>query len=382
MTTIKLYDEDAYIKEFCATVVSCEKQGEKYKTVLDKTAFFPEAGGQPCDTGMIDGNRISDVQIENDIIYHFSDKPFSAGQTVNGKIDFERRFSFMQNHSGEHIVSGVINKLFSLDNVGFHLNEEIATLDFNGILDREQLDLIENTANKKVWENNAVKTYYPSAEELSGLEFRQKKEITGDIRIVKIENTDICACCAPHVKSTGEIGLIKLLAFEKMRGGTRIYMKCGGLALADYQNKLKNISKIQNLLSSKPEDTAEAVENLNRKLGAEKQKLSALNKKLIVFLAESGEAKNKITVVSDFDMKDLQTLADMLYKKFSELKVVLSEKEKDTYSFVIVGSEEETSYLFSKMKEELEVGGGGRNGMIQGTVKASLGEIKGVIESI
>ena len=382
MKTLKLYDENSYTKEFAATVIYSEKTKDGFKTVLDKTAFFPEAGGQPCDSGTINGIKVNYVAIENDTIYHYLENGVNEGETVKGVIDFERRFLFMQNHSGEHIVSGVIYKLYGFNNVGFHLNEEFATLDFDGILNRDDLDKIENIANKKIWENNRVITYYPDSAELEALEFRQKKEIEGDIRIVNILNTDICACCAPHIKTTGEIGIIKLLSFEKMRGGTRIYMKCGDLALKDYQNKLLNISKIQNLLSVKPEEAADAVYSLYEKLNVQKQKNAELNTKLLNVLAEGTESGENTVLVSGFEMKDLQTFADMLYKKHKTTKTVLSKGKENTYSFVICGKDEDADKVFRSLKERFSISGGGRNGMISGIIKADYDEIKGVIENI
>ena len=382
METKKIYDEDSYIKEFDATVISSEKEGKYFKTVLDKTAFFPEAGGQPCDNGTINGLEVKDVQIKDGNIYHFLEKGLENGQKIKGVINFERRFSFMQNHSGEHIVSGVINSLYGFQNVGFHLNEEVATLDFDGILDRNDLDKIENVANRKIWENNKVIAYYPTREELKNLKFRQKKEIDGNIRIVNILNTDICACCAPHVKNTGEIGLIKLLSFEKMRGGTRIYMKCGNLALADYQNKLLNITEIQNLLSSKAEDTAKAVNLLYEKLNEQKQKNINLKKRLMEFMVGNASADENLFLVSDFEMKDLQMFSDMLYKKHKATKTVLSKKDNNTYLFAICGEDTDAKKVFLKLKENLDVNGGGRNGMLSGIINADYKEIKGVTQNI
>lgn len=373
MITERMYDTDAYIKEFEAEVLSCEKEKDFYKTVLDKTCFFPEAGGQPSDIGKINGSDVFDVQIEDGEILHFTKVPFETGQKVKGEIDFDRRFCFMQNHSGEHIVSGIVHKISGLQNVGFHLNTELVTLDFDGILTEEQIENIENLANRVVWNNKNIKCYYPSKAELNGIEFRQKKEISGDIRLVEIEDTDICACCAPHVKKTGEIGIIKFLGSEKMRGGTRITMKCGSYALKDFQNKYANNLKIQNLLSAKPEETAEAVANLLDKISAEKQKYNELNKKYILMLSEFIQIKKSI-FVDGFDMKDLQVLADLLHKKSGEIIAVFSENGSG-FNFVICGDAEKTDLLFKEIKEKLNIRGGGRNGMIQGTVLAEKEEI-------
>lgn len=373
MITERLYDNDAYQTEFSATVLDCAKYENGFKVILDKTAFFPEAGGQPSDKGMINGIKVTDVQIEDEKIVHFCESELDIGNIVSCKIDFARRFAFMQNHSGEHIVSGIAFKKYGLQNVGFHLNEEFVTLDFNGILERNQIDEIEFLANKVIWQNKKIKTYYPSKDELSKLSYRQKKELSGDIRIVEIEDTDMCACCAPHVKSTGEIGLIKLLSSEKMRGGIRIVMKCGEYALKDYNDKFKNVTAIQNLLSAKPEETAQAVNNLYEKLSEEKQKNKDLKKKLINYMANDTE--DKVLFAENFDIKELQAFADTLNKNKGETVLVFSEREKDNFNFALCGNETETNELFLKLKEKFNARGGGRNGMISGTVNAKEKEI-------
>lgn len=373
MITERLYDNDAYQTEFSATVLDCAKYENGFKVILDKTAFFPEAGGQPSDKGTINGIKVTDVQIEDEKIVHFCESELDIGSIVPCKIDFERRFAFMQNHSGEHIVSGIVFKKYGLHNVGFHLNEEFVTLDFNGVLERNQIDEIELLANKVIWQNKKIKTYYPSKDELSKLSYRQKKELSGDIRIVEIEDTDMCACCAPHVKSTGEIGLIKLLSSEKMRGGIRIVMKCGEYALKDYNDKFKNITAIQNLLSAKPEETALAVNNLLEKFNDEKQKSKDLKKKLINYMANDTE--DKVLFAENFDIKELQSFADTLNKNKGETVLVFSEREKDNFNFALCGNETETNELFLKLKEKFNARGGGRNGMISGTVNAKEKEI-------
>ena len=221
MKTEKLYEVDAYISSFEAAVISSEKDKRGYKTVLSRTAFFPESGGQPSDTGSISGVEVFDVQIENGEIVHYTALPLTAGEAVCCEIDFERRFVFMQNHTAEHIVSGLVFAEYGFDNIGFHLNESEVTFDFNGFFTAEQLAKLELEANRRVWRDLGVKTYRPGALELKKINYRAKDGIEGDVRIVEIEDTDVCACCAPHVKSTGEIGIIKFLGTEKQHGGTR-----------------------------------------------------------------------------------------------------------------------------------------------------------------
>ncbi|MCQ2451033.1 MAG: alanine--tRNA ligase-related protein [Clostridia bacterium] len=368
MITLKLYDDNAFLSEFSAKVLSCEKiEDEKYKIILDKTAFFPEAGGQPCDKGTVNDLAVTDVQIEDGEIYHYVNKRFSVGESVEGKIDFKRRFNFMQNHSGEHIVSGIVFKLFGLNNVGFHLNEELMTLDFDGILSPEQIRRVEKLANIAVWENHIIKTYYPTATELEKILFRQKKEISGDIRLVEIKDVDICACCAPHVLTTGQIGIIKLISSEKMRGGIRITAKCGSFALEDYEEKLNSVFKIGNLLSLKPNEVGEGVEKLTDKQNELKQENSKYKKQLISYIAK--EVDTSVFYIENFEMSELQILADTIHKNTNKIITVFSGSDNE-YSFVICGDDTEVNELFSKVKENLEVKGGGRNGMINGKVTA------------
>ncbi len=374
--TIKLYDEDSHLKTFTAKVVSCEPFGDKWTVILDKTAFFPEGGGQPSDIGTIDNANVLDVQIDGDgVIVHICDAPITESH-VCANIDFARRFVFMQNHSGEHVVSGVIHRLYGLDNIGFHLSEEkYVTLDFNGDLTRTQLDDIELRANRIVWSNVGIRTYYPDENELSSIEYRSKKELEGAVRIVDIDGCDVCACCAPHVKYTGEIGFIKLLETEKMHGGTRIVMKCGEWALGDYRNKYLNVGRISALTSAKPEDTATAVERLYSQLTEEKQSTSSLKRRLITEMVKTAEPDCHAFFEDGLDIKELQLFADGLFKAYGSIRGVFSETDGG-YRFAICGDGEQLDDFFADFKSKFQVRGGGRNGMVQGTVIADADSIK------
>ncbi len=373
--TEKLYELDAYISSFTASVIDCIKDNECYKIVLDKTAFFPEGGGQAADVGTLGNAKVLDVQIENDIIYHYTNELLEIGCEIEGKIDFERRFNFMQNHTGEHIVSGIAHRLYAVNNVGFHLGEELVTIDFDKELTREQLDEVEYLANQKVWQNLPVKAYYPNDEELKSTEYRSKKEIDGAVRLVEIKDTDVCACCAPHVNFTGEIGIIKLLDTEKMRGGIRIVLKCGQFALLDYQNKFKNIASIGSLLSAKQESAFEAVQKLDEKCALANQKINELKKKIADMTVAAATKEENCIFVDGCDVKDLQIMADKLHKRLGEIRAVFS-ANGDNYSFAICGEENELQDLFAKFKSQFTVRGGGRGGMVQGTAIASQENIK------
>lgn len=374
--TEKLYDKDSFLKSFSATVISCDEYFENYAIVLDKTAFFPEAGGQKSDKGVLGNANVIDVQIADDIITHITDAPLKVGETVEGIIDFERRFDFMQQHSGEHIVSGVAHKLFGCENVGFHLSEDIVTLDFDKPLKQEEILKIEEEANKAVFENVSFYTYYPDEETLKNLKYRSKKELLGDIRIVEIENTDMCACCAPHVKTSGQIGLIKLLATEKLRGGVRIEMKCGKRALYDYRESYDNLHKISKSLCAKREESANAVDKLLEQISDLKYKYTGLKKQILLEKVDNLNPKKDITALFEdgLEIKDLQSLADALYKKWGGIRAVLSPAENG-YSFAICGEEKALSEFFATLKNKLNIRGGGRGTMVQGTVFAEQSNI-------
>ncbi len=372
--TRKLYDESSFIREFCARVISCEKQNENWAIVLDSTAFFPEGGGQPSDQGSLNGTRVFDVQTRDGVIYHYTENPLPAGEEVTGKIDWERRFDFMQQHSAEHIVSGVAHSCYGVENVGFHLSEDIVTLDFDKPLTEAQLLQVENMANQKVFANVAFNCYYPKS--LEGLDYRSKKELEGDVRIVEIEDTDRCACCAPHVKTSGEVGIIKLLDTESLRGGIRIELKAGSRALKDYQTKYRNIKKISSLLAVSGIDAASGVERLLQNMAEQKGEITALKQKRIKALSENFNPEKEITALfeDNLSVKDLQSLADALHKKWGGIRAVLS-KTPAGFAFSICGDEAALQELFSDFKSTFEVKGGGRNGMVQGNTTAKKEEL-------
>lgn len=378
--TEKLYDKDSHLKEFSAKVLSCEKSGENYAVILNKTALFPEGGGQESDRGSIGEAAVLDVQIINNEIIHFTDRPLNIGEEYACTLNLDRRFRNMQNHSGEHIVSGIVHRLYGLNNVGFHLGAEM-TVDFDGPLSREQLSEVERLANKAVWENVPIRAYYPDEKELKDLDYRSKLELTENVRIVDIEGYDLCACCAPHVKRTGEIGVIKILDSFKNKEGVRIFIKCGTDALGDYNNKYFNVQKISNLLSVKQNEAAAAVDRLGDENRALKFEISNFKKRLITEKAKNFAPESDITAVfeENLDIKELQLFSDALYKKSGGIRAVFSGQECN-YSFAICGEETALDLFFKEFKQKFNVRGGGRNGMVQGTVSAEEQEIKGFFE--
>ncbi len=370
--TEKLYDKDSFLGEFSAAVLECKKQGDNWSVLLDKTAFFPEAGGQKSDKGTLGNAFVLDVQIEKENIYHITDKPLKG--KVVGKIDMSRRFDFMQQHSAEHIVSGIAHSLYGCENVGFHLSEDIVTLDFDKYLTEAQLLKIEKIANQKVISNASFNCFYPDDEALKTLDYRSKKELEGAVRIVEIEGTDMCACCAPHVKSAGQIGVIKLLDTERLRGGIRIELKAGKRALEDYNQKYRSIRKISCLLATAQSETSLGVERLLNTLNEQKTQITFLKYEIIGLKAKSFNPKTKIsaTFEDDLTVRDLQIFADTLHKLYGGIRGVFSQNENG-FAFAICG--DDLDGFFADFKTSFNVKGGGRNGMVQGTVEAEKEEI-------
>ncbi|MBR5441597.1 MAG: alanyl-tRNA editing protein, partial [Clostridia bacterium] len=312
MVTEKLYFVDSYVKEFEATVVSCQSVGDKCAVVLDKTAFFPEGGGQKADTGYIGDATVLDVQEVAGEILHFVKAPLDEGKVYRCKIDWDTRFLRMQEHTGEHIVSGIVHSMFGYDNVGFHMEDTYVTVDFSGELTREQLDEVEDKANFAVYANYPVKCYFPDESTLSDLDYRSKLDLTEGVRLVDIENTDLCACCAPHVNRTGEVGVIKILDFMRHRGGVRIFMKSGFDALRDYREKYKSVYDVSGLLSAKQGEIASAVErvlgdndSIRREFNSFKQTVAENTKNNVIFTEKCGYC-----MVDGFDADMMRCLAN------------------------------------------------------------------------
>lgn len=374
--TEKLYDKDSHIKEFTARVILSGERGGRPAAVFDRTAFFPEGGGQESDRGFAGNARVLDVKEEEGRIYHYLDTPLTEGETVKCTLDWARRFRNMQNHSGEHIISGIVHKLFGLDNIGFHLGSEM-TLDFNGWLSREQLLQVERLANEAVYKNARFKAWYPAADELKALSYRSKLNLQNNVRLVEIEGYDLCACCAPHVKSAGEIGIIKILDFFRNKGGVRIFAKCGTDALDDYNVKYGNVLEISELLSAKQHETALAVKSLYARNSELKAEASELKKRLIAEMAKSFKPEKKVSALFEegLDIKELQLFSDALYKSAGGIRAVFSAAENG-FAFAVCGDETELDGFFAGFKADLQVRGGGRGGIRQGTVNAAKSEIE------
>ena len=327
--TEKLFYQDSHRSTFTAIVQEVRPSGNGYEIILDRTAFFPEGGGQSSDTGSLGGVSVSDVQEIDGKIIHYTDGPLVEGTEVEGCIDWTERFSKMQQHTGEHIVSGLIHKIYGYHNVGFHLGTDSVTLDFNGVVPKEKLHEIEQLANEAVAKNLPVQVLYPTDEELSKISYRSKIEIEGQVRIVVIDGYDVCACCAPHVKQTGEIGLIKLVGMQNYKGGVRISMLCGFRALEDYYQKEKNNREIAVMLSAKEYETAVEVERLQEELAMKKAKIAELERKFLEQKVETLDISGEIVCLfEETDPVMTRELVNLLLKKGAKMATVFSGNER------------------------------------------------------
>lgn len=377
MKTEKLYDLDSHLYDFSATVLDCKHIDERYEIILDKTAFFPEGGGQSADTGKIADANITDVQIDDGVITHCSDFPVEIGSTVECHIDAPKRFRRMQNHSGEHIVSGIVHKLFGYDNVGFHLGDDV-TVDFNGELSDEQLAHVERLANEAIYKNVRFICEYPDPETLKSLNYRSKLELTDDVRIVTIEGYDVCACCAPHVNRSGEIGIIKILDHHRHRGGIRIHLLCGYDALEDYGTKYRNLYAVANALCSKQNETAQSFEKFADEHNELKAEIAALKKELTELKAASLNSTDDCVLIfeSDLPMNDLRRLVLKGAENAKKLCAGFSGNDASGYSFAVASTKIDLRNYAKDITSTLNGKGGGSSELIQGSVKSSESEIK------
>ncbi len=386
MQTEKLYDADAYLREFQATVLSCapladakkRKDGAAFGIILDKTAFFPEGGGQTADTGTLGGTVVCDVQEIGGEIVHLTDRPIEKDTNVIGTLNWEQRLRKMQNHTGEHLVSGIVHAQFGWDNVGFHLGNDGVTVDFNGPLTEPELRFVEYIANRVVALNVPVTASYPSPEECARLDYRSKLELTENIRIVTIEGWDVCACCAPHVSATGAVGGVKILGSESWKGGVRLRMLCGLDAADDYQKRMENTVRISNLLSVKQLETADAVERLLNAQQAEREETAKLKKALIDCKAAALSDTDGNLVIFDnlLDQNALRTLVNIGVQRAGGVCAAFSGSDSDGYRYII-GSKHTPLRTWAKtFHDALNGRGGGSDEMIQGTVKAAEADIR------
>ncbi len=381
--TEKLYYENAYTREFTASVKCVSFDESSYAVVLDKTAFFPEEGGQSADTGRIGEAAVLDVKEKNGIIFHYVDRPVELGEVLKCEVNFEERFEKMQCHTAEHIISGTFKRLYGLDNVGFHLGKNEVTMDINGVLTRDDLDRVELLANKAVFDNIPVTAYFPSSDELLMLEYRSKLELTENVRIVRIGDIDICACCAPHVSSTGEIGIIKLLDFEKHKGGLRIYMAAGYRALTDYKQKYANVRRISAMLCEPQETVADGVDRQIKETDRLRSELKSSRLELARLRAEQVAKTdgNHIVLFDGMSNDELREFCNCAHKKVGGILLALSGEDGE-FRYAICSERKDLQAIVKNMNTYLGGRGGGRGILAQGTLYSSRGSIEEFFASV
>lgn len=381
METGRLYYEDAYIKEFDAKVLKCREGENGYEIILDESAFYPEGGGQPCDTGSLGEAEVKDVQEKDGELIHYVDKALKEGSQVHGQINWERRFDLMQQHSGEHMVSGLVHEKYGYNNVGFHMGSDVITIDFSGVLNEEQLQEIEDRVNEKIWENTPVQITYPSESELENIPYRSKKELTGQVRIVEFPETDICACCGTHVAHTGEIGAVKFLSVVKFRQGVRVEM-ISGKRVIDYFSKIaKENSKVSVLLSAKPQETSKAVERLQEENFRLKGKIFDMEAEIFKAEAEKWAGAGSVLIFKkNMESDSVRKLTDAVMQTCCGCCAVFSDNGDGTYKYAMGEKDGNLREFTKEMNQVLNGRGGGKPFFVQGSVSSSEEEIRKFFE--
>ena len=381
--TEKLYDADAYATVFEANILQVEPAKTGLCLILDKTLFFPEEGGQNCDKGTLtcvgQDFMVTYVGLEKrdgvEVICHYvegDERSFGLGDKVQGKIDWQDRYDKMQNHSGEHILSGIIHNEFGFDNVGFHLNDELFTMDFNGVITKEQLEFLEKRANEIVLENVAIYGEYLPDDELTALEYRSKKEIEGAVRIVTIEGYDRCACCAPHVKTSIEVGVIKIVKAENWKGGMRLTVLCGNRAYKDYAKKHEILQNLSRSFSTSEDKISEVIEGLKNNLADLEFKMASLECQM----ATEKLLQSSVQFFDTLSPKALtKAMDDAMKQKPSELFMAFVGDDENGYRYMVGSLTQNVEEAGKILREKLGAKGGGRGTMVQGMVGATKAEI-------
>ena len=376
METIKLYYQDPYLAEFTAQVRSCEPCAGGFAVVLDQTAFYPEGGGQPCDLGTLGDARVLDVQERGDEIVHTCDAPLSG--TVTGRIDWPRRFDLMQQHSGEHLLSGLVHRRYGFDNVGFHMGADVITVDFSGVITQDELPALEAQINAWIWQNAVTEVLWPSEDELKTMFYRSKKALTGKVRIIRFPFMDDCACCGTHVARTGEIGLIKLLSCVKFHQGVRVELICGKRAY-DYLCRICAQNRaISGLLSAKPFETAAAVCRLQDEQAALKYELGGWKNRYFTekVAALCAERDRFLLFEPGLSPADVQQLCLLLMEKTDRLCAVFSGSDEAGWKYAIGQTGGDVRALVRDFNAACQGRGGGKPQLAQGSAAASRAEIE------
>ena len=375
--TRKLYYEDCHLTRFSAKVISCEESNKGWLVTLDATAFYPEGGGQACDLGKLGDAQVTDVRERGEEIVHRCTAPLEVGAVVEGSIDFDRRFDLMQQHTGEHIVSGIIHRRYGYHNVGFHMGATFTEIDFDGVIPAEDLPSIEMEANEALWKNLAVKCWYPAEEELPNVFYRTKKALPWPVRIVQVPGYDSCACCGVHVSQTGEVGLVKLVSIMSFRGGSRMEMACGRRALNILNHAFDQNRQVSQAFSAKITETGAAARKMNEALAAEKYRSAGLQKQIFQSVAESYvNRSNVLHFEAGLESGQVRELADVIADRCDGFAAVFSGTDDTGYGYCLVAQQGDLREFGKAMTFALSGRGGGKPNFQQGRVSASEAEIR------
>ncbi len=370
MDTIRKYYEDSHLRRFSAQVVCCEKASEGFWIELDQTAFFPGGGGQACDCGTIGGAAVADMKEDGQRVLHLCTREFSVGETVTGEVNWEHRFDLMQQHSGEHILSGLIHAKFGLHNVGFHMGADAVTIDFDGEVPDEALPELERKANEAVWENIPLKIWTPSSQELPNVSYRTKRALPWPVRIVEIPGYDSCACCGVHVKATGEIGPIKILSTVGFRGGVRMEILCGKRALEYLSRSHQQNQMVSREFSVPVGETGAAARKMNEQAAKLKFQIGAMQRKLFAAAADRCEnAGNVLMFQEDLAPASVRTLAELVSLRCGAAAAVFSGTDETGYSYCLAQQGGDLRTFVKKMNELLHGRGGGKPEFQQGSLR-------------
>ena len=376
MKTVKLYYKNCHLREFSARVLTCEPAQNGFLVTLDATAFYPEGGGQACDLGTLGQAHVMDVQEQGETVVHLCDCALEVGSVVEGKLDWSRRFDLMQQHSGEHIVSGLVHKIFGHHNVGFHVGSDRMEIDFDGPIPADRLPELETLANEAVWANLPINCWYPSQAELPTVFYRTKKALPWPVRIVEIPGYDSCACCGVHVSKTGEIGLIKILSCVKFHQGVRMELACGARALQLLQAVYEQNKLVSQAFSAKILETGAAANQINEALAAEKFRANGLQNQLFDGIAGSYAGKNQVLHFADgLEPSQVRTLADKIAGTVRGWCAVFSGSDGN-FSFCLATREGDLRQMCNEMNAALNGRGGGKPNFQQGSVKTTRGNIE------
>lgn len=380
--TLRLYQQNVDQLDFSAVVVSCEKKGDGYAVVLNQTAFFPEGGGQGADHGTLDEARVLDAHDVQGEVEHLTNIPLEVGREVHGHVDGVRRLDMMQQHSGEHMFSGLVHGIFGYDNVGFHIGTEAVTMDFNGPLTEEDVRRVELLANQAVWRDLPVEAFVPSREELANIEYRSKKEIDGDVCIVRIEGVDTCACCGTHVHTTGSVGQIKVIGVQKYKSGVRVSILCGRRALEEENAVQDQAKRAGNALSVPTAELSGAVERLLGERDSLRAQNDALGMRIFALLAQNEMEKTVRVVACDaLPAAQARKAAGMLADRAKAALVLIPREEG--WSFALSSATEDIRPATRTLCEAFGGRGGGPKDMTQGVLSGGKAEeVREKLESL